>query len=65
MINEKLRAEMNKAYAEGDNKKALRLSRRLDKQILDEFKTKRDIKKDKNENTNHGNISLLLPTHHI
>ena len=47
MINEKLRAEMNKAYAEGDYKKALRLSRRLDKQILNEYKTKRDIKKDK------------------
>ena len=50
MINEKLRAEMNKAYEEADYKKALRLSQRLDKQILDEYKSKRDTIKEK-ENT--------------
>lgn len=46
MVNEKLRAEMNKAYADGDKKKALSLSRKLDRQILNEYKSKYTPKKD-------------------
>ena len=49
MINEKLREEMSKAYAEGNYKKALRLSRRLDRQIRDEYNAKRDKEKDKSK----------------
>jgi hypothetical protein len=48
MLNENLRTQMIKAYTEGNYKKALRLSQRLDKQILDEYKNKFIIKRDEN-----------------
>jgi hypothetical protein len=50
MVDEKLRKEMTKVYTDGDHKKALRLSRRLDRQILKEVKDKDSNKKTKKKN---------------
>lgn len=45
MVDEKLRKEMADAYADGDYKKALKISRQLDKQILSDYTDKRKSKK--------------------
>lgn len=45
MVDEKLRKEMADAYADGDYKKALKISRQLDKQILSDYSDKRKPKK--------------------
>jgi hypothetical protein len=45
MVDEKLRKEMADAYADGDYRKALKLSRQLDKQILSNYTGKRKQKK--------------------
>ena len=47
MVDENLRVQMEKAFADGDRKRALRLSRQLDRQILKEYDGKPDKKKAK------------------
>ena len=49
MVDENLRIQMEKAFADGDRKKALRLSRQLDRQILKEY-DEPDKKKVKKKN---------------
>lgn len=50
MVDEKLKVEMTKAYEDGDFDKALKLSQKLDKQILKSYqhadRKKRPLKKD-------------------
>lgn len=50
MVDEKLKAEMTKAYEDGDYDKALKLSQKLDKQILKSYqhadRKKRPLRKD-------------------
>lgn len=41
MINEKLRKEMTDAFAAEDYKRALKLSQKLDKQILSHYSNRR------------------------
>ncbi len=52
MVDEKLRKEMSDAYADGDYRKALKISRQLDKQILtnypDKLKPRRKSRNKKN-----------------
>jgi hypothetical protein len=45
ILDEKLRQEMIDAYANGEYKKALKLSRQLDKQVLTHYSDKRKSKK--------------------
>lgn len=45
MVDEKLRKEMADAYVNGEYKKALKLSRQLDKQVLNHYPDKRMSKK--------------------
>ena len=52
MVDENLRKEMTDAYASGNYKKALKLSRQLDKQIVPEYTGKRKSKKPKNKDRN-------------
>jgi hypothetical protein len=44
-MDEKLRQEMTDAYANGEYKKALKLTRQLDKQVLAYYSDKRKVKK--------------------
>lgn len=52
MLDEKLRKEMTDAYANGEYKKALKLSRKLDKQILSNYPDRRKQKKSKSKEKN-------------
>ncbi len=52
MVDENLRKEMTDAYAKGEYKKALKLSRQLDKQIVPEYTGKRKSKKSKSKDKN-------------
>ena len=45
LVNEKLRKEMMDAYADGDYKRALKLSQKLDKQILSHYSNRRGLLK--------------------
>lgn len=49
MVDENLRKEMTDAYYNGDYRKALKLSRQLDKQILSNYTGKRKSAKPKNK----------------